>query len=109
MQIIKEEVLPLLTNPHDPKKAEVGKLYKLQFDPLEIDADPLEFYVFDTQGRPVNRTWTPGNSNICLVLDLYDKYVVVLVGEDIIHVSNNETFWKIELVPLIDSSKSQDS
>lgn len=104
MQIIKQEVLPVLTNPHDPRKAEVGKLYELRFTPLELDADPLQFYMFDIQGNLTNKTWAPGPTNYGLVLDQHHQYGVFLVGEDIIHVAANETFWKIEAIPLIEQS-----
>lgn len=109
MQVIKEEILPLFTKPYDPRKAEVGKLYELRLNPVELDAEPLEFYVFDTQGNLTNKTWSPGANNYCMVLDQHHKYAVVLVGEDIIHVSDDETFWEIELVPLNESSNQHSS
>jgi hypothetical protein len=109
MQVLKEEILPLFTKPHDPRKAKVGKLYELRLNPVELDADPLEFYVFDIQGNYTNKTWTPGADNYCMVLEQQQKHVVVLVGEDIIHISKNEPFWEIELVPLNESSNQHDS
>ena len=104
MQIIKQEVLPVLTNPHDPRKAEVGKLYELRFTPIELDAESILFYTFDIQGKPTNKTWVPGPTNYGLVLDQHRHYGVFLVGEDIIHVDPDETFWKIEAIPLIEQS-----
>ena len=109
MQIIKQEELRVLTNPHDPRKAEVGKLYELRFTPVELDVDPLqfytfEFYTFDIQGNPTNKTWVPGPNNYGLVLYQHHRYGVFLVGEDIIHLTDDETFWKIEVIPLIQQS-----
>lgn len=102
MQVIKEEVLPLFINPYDPKKAEVGKLYELRLDPLDIDPSTPEFYVFDTQGKLTNKTWTPSVNNFCMVLYQHSTYTAIMIGEDIIHISStkDDPFWQVELVPL---------
>lgn len=107
MQIIEEEILPTLTYPYDPRKAEVGKLYELRLSVLAFESP--EYYVFDTHNNTTNKTWTPGADNYCMVLEQQQKHVVVLVGEDIIHISKNEPFWEIELVPLNESSNQHDS
>lgn len=98
-----------MIKPHDPRKAEVGKLYELRFNPVEIDAEELCFYVFDTAGKLTNKTWSPGRDNFCLVLDQHHKYTVVLVGEEIIHVADDDSNWKIELIPLVESSNQHGS
>lgn len=90
----------------EPEKAEVGKLYQLQF--VRVEDGPLfgqpEFYVFDSKGVQVNRTWKRRGeeSSYCLVLGHTSIFTVVLVGEDIIHLANDDSVieWHIYLLPL---------
>lgn len=102
MNFIPEKVCSLLFNSNSPKKAEVGKLYELRFSPLTWDSDPLQLYVYDTQGRVTNQTWIPQNVNFGLVLEQAKHYTVVLSGEQIIRLVDDDSGvgWRIELLPI---------
>lgn len=100
---------PELFNPHPPAKAQPGKLYEMRLTPWEIaDLEPPKYFIFDTHGKPTNKTWEPGLVTSCLVLNQDDVFTVVLVGEDIIHVADDELDWKVELIPLKQPSNHND-
>lgn len=111
MQVIKEKELPLFTKPYIPKKAEVGKLYELRIIKTQQDTffSMPEFFVFDTQGKLVNKTWVPQDRNYCMVLKQHQTHTTILVGEDIIHVSEHEDLFEIQLIPLNESSNQHGS
>jgi hypothetical protein len=58
------------------------------------------FFVFDTQGKLVNKTWVPHARNYCMVLKQDHAYTTILVGEDIIRVTEHEDSFEIQLIPL---------
>jgi hypothetical protein len=102
MNLLSEEVRSFLFDPNSPKKAEVGKLYKLRSSPLSLDSDPLQLYVYDTQGRVTNQTWVPEDVNFVLVLKQAKDYTVVLSAEQIIRLAHDENGvgWRMELLPI---------
>jgi hypothetical protein len=105
MQVTKEKEPLLFTQPYNPKKAEVGKLYELRIIEMKQDASfqcfsMPAFFVFDTQGKLVNKTWVPHARNYCMVLKQDHAYTTILVGEDIIRVTEHEDSFEIQLIPL---------
>jgi hypothetical protein len=103
MQVTKEKEPLLFTQPYNPKKAEVGKLYELRIIKTQHFAEFFSmpaFFVFDTQGKLVNKTWVPHARNYCMVLKQDHAYTTILVGEDIIRVTEHEDSFEIQLIPL---------
>jgi hypothetical protein len=74
-----------------PSEAQVGYLYKLRFPWWETElTDPPEYYTYDLNDRVTNKTWTCQGLTFCLLLKQEPNFTAVLVGDDIIHISDEE-------------------
>lgn len=74
-----------------PSEAQVGLLYQLRFPWWEAElTDPPEYYTFDINGQVTNKSWICKGLTFCLLLKQESNFTVVLVGDDIIHISDEE-------------------
>jgi len=93
-----------LRNSNPPKKAEVGKLYQLQFTPtLELPySSEISLYVYDYNGNITNETFVMEGDEVCLVVAKTKQEVHVLVNDKIIHLESEGFVCdvKVELIPI---------